>query len=131
MADGLIIEIESADVMAMLTKLGPKADALILDASQVTAERIQDEARARARRRTGRLVEAIEVRQGKRGFQVVVEPMRDERGPRAKQFPFWHEYGTKHMSKQPFMYNSARLEEGRHFARIVEALQQAIEEENG
>lgn len=134
MADGIRIDVDAADVMAMLVQLGDTAEVLIHDASRVTAARIQDEARARARRRTGRLVEAIEVEeQGPpmHGFKVVVGEMTDERGRRAEEFAIWHEFGTKKMAAQPFMFNSAKLEEGPHYRRVVEALQAAIDKENG
>lgn len=133
MADQFIIEVDADEVLAMLDRLGDKAEVLVHQASEVTAERIQEEARARARRRTGRLIEAIEVVEQDgpmHGFKVVVEDMTDERGRRAEEFPIWHEFGTEHMSAQPFLFNSAKLEEGPHFRRIVEAIEQAIEEEN-
>lgn len=134
MADGLEIEVDAADVLAMLVQLGDKAEVLVHGASMVTAELIQQEARARARRRTGRLIEAIEVvEQGPPmfGFKVQVEDMRDERGRRAEEFPIWHEFGTEKMTAQPFMFNSATLEEGPHLRRVIEAIQAAIDEENG
>jgi hypothetical protein len=133
MADGITITIDAAEVLAMLAAVGPSADARVHEASRVTADRVQHEARARARRRTGILQEAITIEEmgpPLQGFRVFVDEMTDARGARPDEFALWHEAGTQHMSAQPFMENSAALEEQPHLRRVSDALQTAIDEEN-
>jgi hypothetical protein len=125
--------VDATDVLDLFDRLGPAAEPVCHAVSRVTAERVQQEARARARRRTGRLIEAIDVEEmgpPMHGYRVFVDEMTDARGRRPPEFPFWHEEGTKHMSAQPFMNNSAALEEGPHLRRISDALQDLIDEEN-
>lgn len=117
----------------MLDELGPAAETHVHEASRITAERIQQEARSRARRATGVLQEAITVEAAgppMHGYRVFVDEMTDARGPRAEEFALWHEAGTVHMKAQPFMEVSAKLEEGPHLRRLSDALQAAIDEEN-
>ena len=59
------------------------------------------------------------------GWRVYVEPMP----PRPANLPQWIEFGTKKMQARPFLFSSARLEEGAHVRRISEALTVAIEEQ--
>lgn len=132
MAKELTITVDATEVLELLHRLGDAADRHVHAASEVTAVRIRTEARARARRATGRLVNAINVREmgpPLLGFQVYVADMADERGRRPDIFPWWHELGTEHMAAQPFMSSAAELEEGPHLRRIAEALQDAIDEE--
>lgn len=135
MADAVFtIEVDTSEIVAMLERMGPSAEGLVHDASRVTAERVQQEARARARRRTGVLVDAIAIEEmgpPLNGYRVFVDEMTDERGQRADEFALWHEAGTQHMSAQPFMENSATLEEQPHLRRLSDALQAAIDQENG
>lgn len=133
MADGITIDVDAADVLALLDRLGPAAEVHVHEASRITAERVQQDARSRARHRTGRLIEAIEIEEAgppMHGYRVFVGEMSDERGPRPEEFAIWHEAGTKKMSAQPFMENSAALEEGPHLRRLADALQAAIDEES-
>jgi hypothetical protein len=134
MADEITIEVDAADVLALLNRLGPAAEIHVHEASRVTAERIQQEARSRVRRATGIMHDAIIIEAAgppMHGYRVFVDDMIDERGPRAHEFPLWHEAGTKHMKAQPFMEVSAQLEEGAHLRRLSDALQDAIDQENG
>lgn len=132
---GLVIDVDASEVFEMLDLLGERAEDAVHEASGETAEAIQMEARARVRRDTGRLSEAItreEADEPLRGFRVFVAKMSDPNGgTRAANFPLWHEYGTKYVEAQPFLTNSARLEEGPHMRRIEDALQESIDEVNG
>lgn len=131
MADGYHLEIDDEAVLVMLAAYGPVAEALVHEQSRITAFRVQAEARSRARRRTGVLIDAITVEEGEpplNGYRVFVDDMVDERGPRADEFALWHEAGTRHMPAQPFMENSAKLEEGPHLRRLADALQAASDE---
>lgn len=133
MANEVQITVDGAEVLRMLDRLGPAAQDHVVAVSKLTADRIQAEAKSRARRATGVLQDAIEVRQVEEplfGYQVFVDEMTDERGPRADEFALWHEAGTKHMRAQPFMEVSANLEGGNYLRLVAEALQAAIDQEN-
>jgi hypothetical protein len=128
MAD-IDIEVDSDAILALLEALGPAAEVHVHEVSKVTAERIQQEARARSRRATGVLHAAItveEVGPPMFGYRVFVGEMSDARGRRPREFALWHEYGTEHMKAQPFMGAAARLEEGPHLRRIADALMDAV-----
>lgn len=132
MAKELTIEVDAADVLRMMAELGPAAEEHVRKASEVTAVRIRTEARSRARRATGRLFNAIKVKEldGRLpGFAVYVDHMADERGRRPSVFPWWHEQGTEHMDAQPFMGPAAELEQQPHLRRVADALADAIEEQ--
>jgi hypothetical protein len=130
MANELVVEVDAEEVLDMLDALGPAATSIVHAASKVSSERIQQEARARVRRATGTLQEAITIEETEDGFRVFVGEMTDARGKRADEFALWHEAGTKHMSAQPFMGISAELEQGPHLRRLSDALQDAIDEVN-
>lgn len=126
-------DVETSTVLAMLDALGPAAEVHVHAVSKITAERIQIEARARARRATGALQEAItveEVGPPMHGYRVYVDEMVVGGEKRAREFPLWHEFGTKRVKAQPFLYSSAELEEGPHLRRLADALGEAIVEVN-
>lgn len=129
----ITVEVDATEVLAMLEQLGPAADAHVNEASRISALNIQQEARSRARRATGLLIESIEVEQAEPplgGYRVFVAEMTDARGRRAEEFALWHEEGTKYMDEQPFIGPAVELEEGAHLRRVAEALQDAIDEVN-
>jgi hypothetical protein len=124
MSDKLTIAVESEALFDALDALGVSADAHVLAAAEVTGRRVADEARARVRRRTGETARGITVEQAKVGIGVVVFVDRpDEPG-----VPSFLEFGTKFQTATPFLFNSARLEEGAHTRRMVQALQDAIDD---
>jgi hypothetical protein len=129
MADDITVDVDATAVLAMFEALGEAAEKHVHDASRITAQRLQQEARARARRRTGLLAQSITVEEAGpplNGYRVFVAEM----GNRSRMFPIWHEFGTRFMSPQSFMYSSAALEEGPHLRLVEEALVEAIEEVN-
>lgn len=129
MADRLTVDVDAREVLQALDRLSVAAERALKRAARETADAIAREARARARRATGRLAEAITVEEIASGYRVFVSPMQDPAGgTRADNFGLWHEHGTKFMTAQPFLFSSARLEEGTHLRRVAEALQDAIEE---
>lgn len=135
MADGVTFEMDTTEVIAALTALGDVAQPFINAAAQATADAIVREAKSRLQRQlgpnaTGATVEGITSRPAYNndGFIVIAE-----REP-FPNLPFWLEKGTKkgkprsHTSAaKPFFYASVLLEEGAHYARIVDAVQQAID----
>jgi HK97 gp10 family phage protein len=127
MAEPLMtITADVAGVLQALDRLGAEvAQRHVQAASRVTANKIDEEARRRVRRRTGKTAEGITVRDDFTGKGSVVVA---ERRP-FSNLPGWLEHGTVHMRASPFLFNSARLEEGAHLQRIARALQDAIDEQ--
>ena len=125
MSDDMTIDIDTAGLLSALTKLGPKADALVKSAAKVTGDRIAREARRRVARATGHTAEQIRVEEtddGK-GYIVLANDPRDR-----KHIDKWLEFGTVHMTARPFLFASAQLEEGPHLKRVERAVQAAIDE---
>lgn len=124
------VTVDTAEVLAMLEAFGPAAQPHVFEASRITATRVQQEARSRARRATGVLQNAITVEElpPGLGFEVFVDEMSDERGPRSDEFALWHEAGTVKMKPQAFMGPAAQLEEGSHLRLISDALDAANDE---
>jgi hypothetical protein len=92
-------------------------------AAKVTADHIQTEGRARIRRRTGQTGEKITVEEARSrdGYVIFVGDPRTHIGS-------FNEFGTKFMTAKPFLFVSARLEEGAHDRRSRDAVQAAIDE---
>ncbi len=61
------------------------------------------------------------------GYVVIVQETTDE----AAFVPFYLEFGTKDMSKRPYLFTSAALEKPAHARRINEAAQAAIDAVTG
>lgn len=130
----LVIEVDAGHILRMLDQLGERAEETVHDASGETAIRLQEEWRARVRRRTGRYYEAItreEAEPPLRGWRVFVDTMSDpEGGTRAKNFALWQEGGTKYMVARPARESAIAIAEGAHLRVVEEALQDAIDEVN-
>ena len=129
MADDITIDVDASEVLAMFEALGEAAEQHVHEASKITAQRLQQEARARARRATGLLAQSITIEEAGpplNGYRVFVADM----GNRARMFAAWHEFGTRYMRAQPFIYSSVQLEEGPHLRLVEEALVEAIVEVN-
>lgn len=128
----LTLEVDTTAVLAAIDQLIAAGHASPLErrcqaAAKATADRIQVEARARARRATGQLAAAVTVDEAPPplgGYNVFVAPMP----PRPENFALWHEVGTSKMTAQPFLWSSARLEAAAHERRIAQAVQDAINE---
>lgn len=124
MADNFTVEVDTAALFEAMDALMVSAEQHILDAARVTAEAIAREARARVARRTGETARGITVEPARVGIGwIVFADRQDEPG-----LPGWLEFGTDKMTARPFLFSSARLEEGAHMRRMVDALQQAIDD---
>lgn len=129
MADHVTIDADFSEVLRALDRLGTLAEKYVREASRETAERIADETKRRIPRRAGgptrtaHTAEGVTIRDlGDRGFLVfVLQP--DMHG-----LPQWLEFGTRHMVAKPALFPAARLEEGAHLRRIIDGLNQAIDE---
>lgn len=118
------IAVETQALIQALDRLGAKAEAYTRAAAFRTAENVRLEMQRRVARRTGRTAQSI-IRtedRGRKGYVVFVE------NPDVPNIDLYLEFGTKHMSKRPFFFAAARLEEGAHDRRMREAIQQAITE---
>jgi hypothetical protein len=142
-ADKLMtITTDSAELLRAIDRLPAVVQAKCKARAHVTAQRIAREARARVRRRTGRLAGSIEVREdyARVGYVVgtFLQPKvgialhRRRSGRRHTQkvtrdnLPIWVEFGTTHVQARPFLLNSARLEAAGHERGIHEAIREAI-----
>lgn len=126
--DRLTIDVDATALVAALDRLGAVAERYVKAAAEVTAQRIAEGARGRVRRATGQTAAAITVSEAPGplgGYRVFVGSMQG----RAANLPQWLEFGTRKLSAQPFMFNSARLEEGAHERRIRQAIERAIAEQ--
>lgn len=134
MSDEIAVDADMTDLIAALESLGPFAQPFLNAASKQSADSITHEARERLHRKlgpdaTGQTEASIVNRPAfdGNGFVVVAErePMPN--------LPLWLEKGTKkgrstHANiARPFFYVSAQLEEGPHWRRVADALQQAID----
>jgi HK97 gp10 family phage protein len=137
------VEVDSASVIAALDRLGPSADIVCKAVARETAERIRTAARSRVRVDTGQTQSHIVVEEthNGEGYIVWVEPdvrislhTNKKTGRQHTQkvtynaVGSWNEFGTEKMTAQPFLFNSAHLEEGPHRRRLIESLQDSIDD---
>jgi hypothetical protein len=91
-------------------------------ASEITAGQVVREAQGRVKRRTGLTAEGIHYDESRDGTGWVVLAVRAD----TPQVPFWLEFGTRTMTKRPFLYVSAAVEQPGHDRRIADAVTDAI-----
>jgi hypothetical protein len=134
MADGLVVTVDEAAVVEALLALGDFAQPYINEASRESAQSVEREVVARLRRQlvnpTGQTEAGVVSRPAYGGNGYVVIASRDW----MPNLPLWIEKGTKKgrpgssaQPARPFFYVSAALEEGAHFRRLEDALQDAID----
>lgn len=131
MADMFRVETDATSLIAALTQLGDRAIPFVKAAAKETADAVVREAKGRIARAAGgptrshhtaEGITAVETNNGE-GYLVVVD------SPDMWGLPGWLEFGTKYMVARPFLFPSARLEEGAHRRRVADALQSAIDAE--
>lgn len=122
-SDRMTIDVDDAALLAAIDETPDAVHARLKPAAKITADNIATEARARVRRRTGQTGAAITVDEAYRGDGYVVY-IGGGRTPIGRYL----EYGTRFMNARPFLFASARLEEGAHDRRAREAVQDAIHE---
>jgi len=91
--------------------------------AEVTAAAIVREASGRVARRTGALASGIHYEESRDGTGYVVLAVRADR----PNVGFWLEFGTRYMTKRPFLYASAAVEKPGHDRRMQEAVADAIQ----
>lgn len=123
MADSVTFEMDTTDFFAAIDAAPEVVARQLKRVAKVTADHIDAEATGRVRRRTGKTAEKIVVAEAYRGDGYVVYVAR----PRTFIGRF-NEFGTKFMTARPFLFVSARLEEGNHLKRSVDAVQDALNE---
>lgn len=124
MADNFTVDADTAALLEAWDALAVDVSAQINDAAKVTADAIAREAVARVARRTGETARGIGVEPATKGIGWVVFADRQS----MPGLPGWLEFGTKFMVARPFLFSSARLEEGAHDRRMRAAIQQAIDD---
>lgn len=124
MAPLLTTQTDTHEVLAAFDGLGQAIQPPLLMAAQTTARAIAREAQARVRRRTGQTATGIKIELAQRGLGYVVFV----ENPDNPGLPGWIEFGTIHQVARGFFFAPARLEEGAHYRRIVEAINAAIAE---
>jgi hypothetical protein len=135
------IEVDTRALLAALDAIPAEVHAHLKAAAKLTAENIAAEARRRVARRTGETAAHIVVEETHSGdgYIVWVEPdvrISSHTMPSGRTHTQavsynalggWLEFGTRFMSARPFLFASARLEEGAHDRRSREAIQAAID----
>lgn len=136
-------EVDARGLIDALNRLGPVADVVCKAVAYETAHKIQQSAFARVAVRTGETRSHITVEEthNGEGFIVWVEPdvlislhTNKKTGRQHTQrvtynaLGGWLEFGTEKMTARPFLFNSARLEEGGHQRRLAEAIQDEIDD---
>lgn len=122
MADSFTITVDTAALFAALDAIPDAVLAELRKAAKITADNIAREGKGRIRRRTGQTAEAITVEPSHDGTGYVVFV-----GNNRAHIGSFLEFGTKFMSAKPWLFASARLEEGPHDRRAREAVQAAID----
>ena len=125
MADMFTADVDATQAIAMLDRLAQSADFVTLTSARETAKNIVSEAQARVRRRTGVTQSEIHFDLTYDGKGYVVLGFRKNVG----DFPIdkYLEYGTDYMSRKPFFFSSAQLEEGPHLRRTIDAVQEWLD----
>ena len=121
---GLTIDVDTSALLAAFDRIPDLVAKHVTVAAKVTADAIKSEALGRVARRTGTTASGITVDTARAGVGYVV--FVDH--PDNPGLPGWLEFGTKHMTAQPFLFVSARLEEGAHDRRMRDAIRDAIAE---
>lgn len=130
----LTVKANAATAHAAIDKLLELAPPRVRAAALITATRVRDEAQRRIRRRTGRTVAGIVVRElpSGTGYMIVAEgaPGQPQTYRGAPAVPVWLEFGATSLrfGPKPFLLVSGKLEEQAHEGRISEALEGAIAE---
>lgn len=121
----IVIDVEDQALLDALDGLGDVAEPYIENASEITANRIVLEARARVRRRTGKTQESILVEDSILGLGFAVV----SGNTRQRNLPLWIERGTIHQPARPFFEPAVELQRTAHHERIGDAIQQAIRDQ--
>ena len=129
MADQLLtLDADPRELLQAIERLGPAAERVVLAAAKVSADRLADEERRRVARRTGRTANAITVEASRDGAAWVVYVKSSGAADEWPHLDIGLEFGTRHMTAQPFVLASVALEQGPHARRMAEAIEAAIAE---
>jgi HK97 gp10 family phage protein len=123
MSDRMSITVDNRALFAAMDSVVPSLTPRVKAAAKVTADNIAREARARVRRRTGQTGDAITVEETHNGDGYVVFVGNDRH-----HIGHFLEFGTEFMTAKPFLFVSARLEEGSHERRVRAAIDDVIAE---
>lgn len=138
--DSFTAQLERENLRLHIQHLGETSERLTKEASLVTANNVQREARERLNRqlgpnRTGATEAGIVVRDGTTFVGYVVQSLRRD-SREMFNVPIWIERGTKQgkpgshtQAPRPYFWPSVKLEISAHERRIAEAMQQSIDGE--
>jgi hypothetical protein len=119
----LTVELDTTAFDAGLVQWTAEMAARTKAASEVSAAAVVREAQGRVARRTGALASGIHYEESRDGRGYVVLALRADR----PNVGFYLEFGTRYMTKRPFLYASAAVEQPGHERRIADAVQTAID----
>ena len=119
----ITLEVDDAALLAALETIPDAVLAHLKPESKVTADNIAAEAAHRIQRQSGATGDQIVVEETHNGDGYVVL-VRGDRQHIAR----FLEWGTVHQRAYPFLFASARLEEGPNLRRARLAVQDAIDE---
>lgn len=125
MAGELTITVDASRVLRALDQCDDRIGAALHAVAKETAERIRAGAVQRLSAQTagtGATAAAVTIDAIKGGYRVYVGPVPH----RPENVPLWLEFGTKYMSARPWLFKTAQLEEGPHFRRVADAVQEAL-----
>ncbi len=117
--------VDATEVVALLDRLAYSAQFVTREVARTTAEKIVHEAQARIRRATGESASEIhyELTRDETGYVVLGYREGGNEGVVDKYL----EFGTKFQYAKPFFFSSAQLEDGPHMRRLVERMQEWLD----
>ncbi len=117
--------VDTTEVVALLDRLAYSAQFVLLEVARTTAQKIVQEAQARVRRATGETASEIhyELTRDGTGYIVLGYRVGGNKGVVDKYL----EFGTKYQYAKPFFFSSAMLEEGPHMRRLIDRMQEWLD----
>ena len=123
MPNQIALDVDDTALLAALDTMPDACVAHLKPESKITADNIAADAAQRIQRQTGQTGDQIVVEETHNGDGYVVL-VRGDRQHIAR----FLEWGTVHQRAYPFLFASARLEEGPNLQRARLAIQDAIDE---
>jgi hypothetical protein len=118
--------VDASGLLSLFDRMGPSMDFLARQVALDTAKRIVREAQARVKRATGTTAEGIHFEVSYDGAGYVV--LGYAKGNNDAPVDRFLESGTMHMYARPFFFVSAELESGPHMRRLIEKMQDWLDQ---
>ena len=126
MSDGFTATVDDAALLSLLDRLGPSVDFVAREVGRDTARRIVAEAQRRAARLTGDTAGAVHFDVTYDGAGYVVLGYTD--GVNDAPVDLFLEYGTDRMYARPVFFDAAELEQGPHLQRLIDKVQDWLDQ---